>query len=198
MQAIRMSRPRRRRLCSARDPSLGYMKHTWSDLNRKWDGFHSGEYCLDLRVFDLPLTKQRVADGKREEAPTTVREIYDGLVGKNVESEFGVVNVNIRVDAEELTVTGPSFNCQILDELLRLRNDGCLPLAAWWFYFDHESSREDPQDLYDFFVVFNDGIIRESVTFRDYPGSGFLERGMEPVLVPPVLRRNKNRSAYGP
>lgn len=39
--------------------------------------------------------------------------------------------------------------------------------------YDSESSTDQPSDLYTFFAVCDDKIVREDVSVRDYPGSGF-------------------------
>jgi hypothetical protein len=61
----------------------------------------------------------------------------------------------------------------MLEELLTLRNDGANPFSATWYLYDSEFSTDQPHDLYTFFVVCHDKIVREHASVRDYPGNGF-------------------------
>ena len=63
--------------------------------------------------------------------------------------------------------------CTVLRELLALKADGIEPFSSQWFWYDSDSSREDPHERYSFFVVANDKIVREEVSFSDYHDSGF-------------------------
>ena len=151
------------------------MKHTWADPNKEWDGFQFMAYSLDAsKVAALPLTQRRNVDGKVEELSTTVGDIYGNLVDQPFEVEpFAILAIKIKTSKEKLTFSGPAFNLNILAELLSLRKDGADPFTAQWFWYDRDSCRDDPQDLYSFFVVCNDKIVRERVSFSDYHGNGF-------------------------
>ena len=81
--------------------------------------------------------------------------------------------VEITTDTEKLALTGSSFNCAMLTELLRIRKDGFDPFFAEWFFYGDDSSMEGPHELYMFFVVYIDKIVREHICFSDYNGSGF-------------------------
>ena|SRR5262250_436768 len=82
---------------------------------------------------------------------------------------------DIKTDAGELKLKCPSFTRQLLCELLRLRQQNTNPFSAHWFYYDRDSGMHDPHESYSFFVVDTDKgeIVRETVSFSDYNGSGF-------------------------
>jgi len=148
------------------------MKHTLSD-GKEWGGFNSAAYWLDFeKVLGLALTQKRAADGKVEEIPTTVGEIYKSLADRRIEIEDHVLEIEITTDTGKLVFAGPSFIRKMLCKLLKLRNEGANPFSTQWFWYDWDWNR-NVQERYSFFVVYDDRIVRESVSFFDYPGNGF-------------------------
>jgi len=148
------------------------MKSTLADPNKKWSGFRSTEYALEnLKILALLLTQKRQVGGKSEEIPTTVGEIYKSLAGRSVEVE-DVLELEIKTDTEELVFAGPPFTREMLCKLLEFRNDGTDPFSSSWFWYDWDWNTS-VQESYSFFVVCGDRIVRECVSFSDFPGSGF-------------------------
>ncbi len=45
--------------------------------------------------------------------------------------------------------------------------------SSQWFWYDGDSCSDDPHELYNFFVVSGDRIVRENVSFGDYHDRGF-------------------------
>jgi hypothetical protein len=83
------------------------------------------------------------------------------------------LQTELTVDDERKVFAGPSFSQQLLMTILKLRSEGIEPFHSEWYFFDHDSVRDDPHESYAFFVVFNDKIVRKRVAFSDHHGSGF-------------------------
>lgn len=150
------------------------MKHTWSEPNKEWDGFRLTSYSLDSqKVLGLQLKEERPIDGNQVTVATTVGDVYRRLLGQFVQIVNSGPAVQVITESEKLAFTGTSFNCAMLTELLRVRKDGFDPFFAEWFFYDDDSFRESPHELYMFFVVYIDKIVRERVSFSDCSGSGF-------------------------
>ena len=79
----------------------------------------------------------------------------------------------MKTDNGEVVLKGPTFNCPVLRELLALKADGIEPSSSQWFWYDGDSCSDDPHELYNFFVVSGDRIVRENVSLGDYHDSGF-------------------------
>ena len=60
----------------------------------------------------------------------------------------------------------------MLRELLALKADGIEPSSSQWFWYDGDSCSDDPLELYNFFVVSGDRIVRANASFGDYHASG--------------------------
>jgi hypothetical protein len=149
------------------------MKHLWSSPDEQWNGFQPVPYWLDVKkVLALPLTLEDPEVSDKKTASTTVGEICKTLLGQHVEIESSV-DTEITAESGKLVVTGPSFNREILEILLSLRQDGTNGFEALWFWYNSDSCRQDPQDSYTFFVVAKDRIAREQVMFFDAQDSGF-------------------------
>lgn len=151
-------------------------KTVWANPAKEWDGFHFGAYFLDSqKVWTLPITQERLNDGKTEQVSTTVGKMYVDLAKRNFEVEPSLFGGGFKAiaDHDELQFSGPSFNCEILREILQLKKEGVEPFSAQWFWYDSDSCREDPIENYNFFVVYNDRIVREDVSFGDYANNGF-------------------------
>jgi hypothetical protein len=150
------------------------MKHTWADPKEGWDGFRLTSYSLDSqKTLGLQLKEKRSIDGNQEEVATTVGEVYRRLLDQFTQIIDNGTSIEVTTDTEKLSFRGASFSCSMLTELLRIRKDGFDPFFAEWFFYADDSSREGPHELYGFFVVYIDKIIRERVFFSDYDGSGF-------------------------
>ena len=130
----------------------------------------------------MPLTR-RYNDGKADES-TTVGDIIVLLRDKHLKPESferGVLENEFVAadDSLKVTVKGPSFNRDLLRTILQLHSEGIGVFESVWYYFDHDSCRQDPHEMYFFFVVAKDKIVRERVGFSDYHDSGFDPRILE-------------------
>jgi hypothetical protein len=152
-------------------------RHVWSKPDLQWEGFQPVAYWLDTeKIWALPLVR-RHHDGKPDE-PTTVGDIIVLLREKQLKLESYERNVLESEfiwadDSTKITVKGPSFNRDLLRIILQLHAERIGALEAAWYYFDHDSCRQDPQEMYFFFVVAKNKIVREQVGFGDYGDSGF-------------------------
>jgi hypothetical protein len=121
--------------------------------------FHFTAYSLvSKKVWDLPLTERRTVGGQPEKVPTTVGAVYESFPEGKVEIH---------------AFDGPSFHRELLRVLLNFRKDGIHPFETWWFWYDISTCMEEPNDIYSFFVVHEEKIVRESERFSDNPRSGF-------------------------
>ena len=100
-------------------------------------------------------------------------DVFKKLADQEFEIESKHAGITIRMGKEELTYTRPSFPASLLAELVRFGKEGVSPFDSLWFWYDSDSCRDDPHEMYAFFVVCRDRIVRESVSFSDYHGSGF-------------------------
>lgn len=150
-------------------------KHIWANPTKEWEGFRFAAYSLDSKkVCNLPLTREWLKEGKTEQVPITVGDVYGSLLERHFEvNPYSILSVQITTDNDKLEFKGSQFNCELLKKLLQLRKDGVNPFSSLWFWYDSDSCREDPQESYRFFVVYNDKIVREDISFGDYHGNGF-------------------------
>lgn len=151
--------------------------HVWSMPHLQWEGFQPVAYWLATeKIWELPLTRS-YHDGTPDK-PTTVGDIIGLLRDKQLklesyecdvlESEFISTDGSLKI-----AVKGPSFNRDLLRTILQLHSEGIGALEAAWYYFDHDSCRQEPHEMYFFFVVAKNKIVRERVGFGDYMDSGF-------------------------
>jgi hypothetical protein len=149
------------------------LKKTTLDGGRAWEGFRGIAYYLDSdKVWKLPITT-------RSGEQTTVGEVFASLKeAKSFELESPnfespIVYLIVKTTAGEIRYEGSSFNLNVLNVLLNLHKMDMAPFAATFFYYDSHSSRKEPLDIYNFFIVCDKKIVEGSLEFRDYPGSGF-------------------------
>jgi len=160
------------------------MKHLWSKPDFEWDGFKPVAYHLGTkRIWSLPLTS-KFGDGKTDES-TTVGDMLALLRETPLKAESlergGWRNEFVATDDSlKVTVEGTSFTCGLLKILLQMYSENINPFYASWYYFDHDRCRADPQEMYSFFVVANNTIVREEIGFSDYDTSGFDPAIFEP------------------
>lgn len=151
--------------------------HVWSKPDLQWEGFQPVAYWFGTeKIWALPLTRKH-GDSKGDE-PTTVGDIIVLLRDKQLKPESferGVLESEFVAadDSLKVTVKGPPFNCDLLRIILQLHSEGIGALEAVWYYFDHDSCRQEPHEMYSFFVVAKNKIVRERVGFSDYLDSGF-------------------------
>jgi len=89
-----------------------------------------------------------------------------------VPEQPGIV-LKIKTENGEVVLKGPSFNCRVLRELLALKAEGVESYSCAWFWYDSDSCKVEPDEMYSFFVVSGDRIVREAVSFFDNFYSGF-------------------------
>lgn len=152
-------------------------KHIWANPNdESWGGFRFQSYHLDVnKVLALALVEKHTSEDKVEEVVTNVEEILKKLSDRTVEikSLINVLGMTIKTDKADLYVDGPSFNIHVLEIVLKIRNEGANPFTAQWFYYDQSSCMDEPHEMYSFFVVDDEKIVRERVLFSDYFHNGF-------------------------
>jgi hypothetical protein len=150
------------------------MNHTWANPDKEWEGFHLTSYSLDTSVLELQLAEQRKKDGKVEEVPITLGEILE-RVNKGI---FKIKPLRFRetvitAGEESLTFAGSPFAQNMLHVLLSLRSEEVSPFNSEWFFYEHDSVKDDPHEMYNFFVVYDNRIVRERIGFSDHSSSGF-------------------------
>ncbi|SRR6266446_3929182 len=145
---------------------------TWSD-HRVWEGFHGTAYNLDVeKIWELPI---EIQSGEAEKEQTTVGKVLQRLKDAELLEVDGFMgNLEIKMTSGDIRCTGLSFHLNVLEVLLTLHKKGVQYFSnAAFFYYDSHSSREEPGDIYEFFIVCDNKIVEESLSFGDYPGSGF-------------------------
>ena len=120
-----------------------------------------------------PPTKDRTEEAAREKL--TVGSAYRRIARSKFEvpEQLGILRLTVKTENGDIVLKGSSFSCGLLRELLALVAEGIEPFYTEWFFFDSDSCRHDPQEIYAFFVVFRDRIVRDSVSFGDHHNSGF-------------------------
>jgi hypothetical protein len=149
------------------------VKTTYSGLATNWDGFRPVVYSLGERALSLPLKATKSHAGQQTGEETSIAKLLEALKDNNYQVEDDLVAVNITTEAGSLRLQGPTFNCKLAGIILELRREGIKPFASEWFWYDTDESDTDPTVSYSFFVADGDNIVRESVSFLDYSGSGF-------------------------
>jgi len=151
--------------------------HVWSKPDLQWEGFQPVAHWFGTeKIWALPLTR-KYGDGKADEI-TTVGDVIALLHDKQLKPESferGVLESEFIAadDSLKVTVKGLSFSRDLLRVILQLHSEGIGALESVWYYFDHDSCRQEPQEMYFFFVVAKNRIVRERVGFSDYLDSGF-------------------------
>jgi hypothetical protein len=149
------------------------MRTTYSKPDVKWDGFRPVVYSLSELALRLPLTQTRRDGDQQLEDDTSIEKLLESLEGRDFQVEDETVAIRITSEMGSLRLKGPTFNCRLASAILELFKNGIKPFASRWFWYDTDESDTDPQTRYKFFVVHEDRIVRESVSFSDYSGSGF-------------------------
>jgi hypothetical protein len=152
-------------------------KRVWSKPDLQWAGFEPVAYWFETeKIWGLPLTR-RYDDAKADEL-TTIGDIIVLLRDKQLKPESferGILEKEfVAADGSlKITVKGPSFSLDLLRIILELHSEGIGALEAVLYYFDHDNCRQDPHEMYFFFVVAKNKVIRERLGFSDYYDSGF-------------------------
>ena len=77
-----------------------------------------------------------------------LRRYIGRLKDRNVKVEAGILQTELIVDDERKCFAGPSFSRDILMTILKLRSEGVEPLHSEWYFFDHDTCRDDPLEIY--------------------------------------------------
>jgi hypothetical protein len=148
------------------------MRATQSEPDVKWDGFRPVMYSLAIKALDLPL-KQVQGDGEqRQEGTITIAKVLQDFGGRDFQVAYDITSITVTSGSDAVNLQGPSFNIKLAFAILGLRKEGIEPYAARWFWYDKAVSN-DPTETYRFFVVHQDKIVRDEISFHDYTGSGF-------------------------
>ncbi len=139
----------------------------------KWNGFRPVAYFLGEKALNLPLTLVRNGGDLGQEENTSMGELLLSLKGKEFQIEDQLTSVCVTTETHSMTLRGPTFNCRLAAVVLQLQKEGVEPFASSWFWYDKDVSDTDPTDSYTFFVVHQDKIVREAISFLDYHASGF-------------------------
>ncbi len=149
------------------------VRTTYSGLAADWDGFRPVVYSLGERALNLSLKMTKSPAGPHAEEEISITKLLENLKGNSYQVEDNLVAVRVTTAAGSLRLQGPTFNCKLATILLELQREGVKPFASEWFWYDTDESDTDPTVSYSFFVADGDNIVRESVSFLDYLGSGF-------------------------
>lgn len=138
-----------------------------------WSGFRPVMYKLDWKQVGKLSVKMNATG---EEVSLSVLEAFTQVRDAGVkidELEMGT-DLVVKIGAQEQRISGPLFNLELLNAILRLHTKGVDAFNARWFWYDSDSvlSRSS-QHRYSFFVVFNDAIVQEDVSFWQSSSSGF-------------------------
>jgi hypothetical protein len=150
------------------------MRTTWSGLAKDWEGFRFVGYSLSERILEIQL--KCVTDGKlpSDAQQVTLRELIEQLKERHFQvSQDAIMGFTISLDDKSISVSGPSFNVDLAHIILKLSTEGKSHFGIRFFYYSKASCLTDPHERYEFFLTEGEEIIRESVTFSDYHGSGF-------------------------
>lgn len=128
----------------------------------------------DSKTGEFAVAYEPVTE-KHEERRLTVDGLFSRLALCKFEVEERPIIIRLRIKTEtgQVVLNGPSFNCEMLRELLALKAEGIEPFSCSWFGYDSDSCMNDPQESYSFFVVYENRIVREDVSFSDCHENGF-------------------------
>lgn len=156
------------------------MHSTWSKLAANWSGFSPTAYWLGSKAGELSLTPRDPEDGWRKQDAITLLALFQELrdsqiqnVGTGYDGALGSHGIRITTTTGVRVFSGPSFNLEVTKAVLELKRDGISPFETKWFWYDTGSCAVEPKKQYLFFVVSNDAIVRENISFVDSPASGF-------------------------
>lgn len=151
-----------------------------------WEGFRPIAYSLDPKMLRLGLTRVTQApEGKKQAVPTDLGEAFADLSSREIREsddlhiEFVVpgepplYGTKFVTDTGDAVFAGHSFNRDLLQTLLELKKEGVNGFAATWFWYESDSSMDEPMDAHHFFVVHESRIVRERVSFVVGNDSGF-------------------------
>jgi len=130
---------------------------------------------------------------QEQEIATTVGAVLQGFAERQVNAvdagfEFnngrGNHAVVVTMDLGQVRVRGSEFNCDVLAMLLNFRIAGVDAFQTTWLWYDHwESVGDDPYEMYSFFIVHGDAIIRERFSFIDRLSNGRdSSNGFDPTI----------------
>src|SRR5581483_4290489 len=148
------------------------MLKTYSKPNKEWAGFRPISYSIH-NGWELPLNVIEEDGAQKKARAMTVGALATELSKQQIEKIESGMTTEISTATGTTEVDGLSFNRSIAEAMLRLQADGINYLYTQWFWFDQDHVTDDMMRSYSFFVVHNDAIVCERVTFCDYGDSGF-------------------------
>jgi hypothetical protein len=169
-----------------------------------WKGFAPTGYRLDWRVLsEMPLIEE--GDGTAT-ISTTVGAILqealphlfvpftpDGELGvapprQSCEVKRGLMSLDITTPTRTIKLrtlgNATSFAVDLVNTIISIvERSGDKPLHAMFFYYDRDHVIDDPHESFSFFVVNDDRIVLDRVSFSQHHGSGF-----DPAVFTPITK----------
>jgi hypothetical protein len=149
------------------------VRTTYSGLGVNWNGFRPVVYSFGERALNASLKQSRWHGDEKVEEDTSIERLLQDLEGKRFQVEDNLTAISITTETGSLNLHGPPFNCRLAATILELLKEGIKPLASRWVWYDTDESDTDPTTSYSFFVIHEDRIVRERVSFLDFHNSGF-------------------------
>lgn len=156
-------------------------KKTWSGV--EWGGgFDFRQYNLDGKILDYKLMTV-------ENTEVTVEQVWKRFQEEPFESVVAHrLSVMVQKSGDDrVHFTGTPFTAELVALLLSLQKEGINPFETSWFCYDKVHGLQNVMDIYRFFIVHKNSIVREHVGLADYPRSGF-DPGLfqKPSEYPPI------------
>jgi hypothetical protein len=100
---------------------------TWSNPDKKWDGFRLTEYFFDLKkVSALQLTEKRTDDGLQKTLQLLLVRFIRDFPGGSMKSILGFWESASQPTLRSWSLRARPSNCDMLNTLLTLRQQRCL------------------------------------------------------------------------
>ncbi len=129
-------------------------------------------YSFGEKALSLTL-KQTKRDGDQQPREISIAALLDEVKGRDFQIEDTLTIVRVVTDESSFELRGSTFHLKAAVTILDLQKEGVKPFASRWFWFDTGESDTTPTKNYAFFVIHEEEIIREEISFLDYPDSGF-------------------------
>lgn len=127
----------------------------------------------------LPLTVRVDNDEKQSTLGDVITTLREHEI-KEIDPGFGGA-LKIVTARETFRVGGPPFNVDVLMAFLDLEKDKISVYSSRWYFYDHDHVTDDMLANYTFFVVHDDSIVRERITFSEYSKNGFDAKVFKPA-----------------
>src|SRR5262249_49705411 len=135
--------------------------------------FRATAYWLnDEKIWQLPVEICSSPWGPNQKH-TTIGKVIERIRGTEILKVDGGVRLHVKLTGREETYAGLSFNLRLLETCLRLHTLGASAFNAQFCYYDSDSQTDRMSSRYSFFVVSDNRIVVEELSFLEHPGSGF-------------------------